>query len=487
MATVIPDPNRPALMANAVSLFGNFVASIANVAPSSSVAVTLALLVSFAGLATPLAVLVVGVFMLFVALGYARLNHWLPNAGAPYVWVGKAVAPILGYAIGIIAIIGPTLSNIGNMTLAGGYTLGIISPGTAFSNLLVWVVAVIFMGAVTYISLRGIRPSIWVQVGIMIFEYIVVLLFVGLALKREIFDHVAGTVAPSLSEFSLSSSPGGITGLAGAFVICVWLYAGWEVPVMLGEESKKPHLSPGQASVFGTIFVMIYLTFLVMVFEGVTSQADLQKHGTDILGYAGGLLAPQPWGRLLSIAVLSAVFATTQMQLNSTSRVMWAMGRERLLPASLARVHRVFKTPIVTTLLLGCVPVVVLVPYLASASASTAIGYVISAAGILYTLMYAVIAVACVWYYRRKLTATVQGFVVTGLLPLLGSVAMFAAFIYAEKTEPLQVSLVVAAIIVIAVVAALIARAITNSPYFTEHSAAHDLDEQAQSPAEMAP
>src|SRR5580658_7800745 len=88
------------LMRDTVSLFGSFVAAVGNVAPSSSTALTLALILSFTGLASPLTVLVVGVFMLFIAFAYAQLNRWLPNAGAPYVWLGRSVAPLVGYAIG---------------------------------------------------------------------------------------------------------------------------------------------------------------------------------------------------------------------------------------------------------------------------------------------------------------------------------------------------------------------------------------------------
>ena len=132
------------------------------------------------------------------------------------------------------------------------------------------------------------------------------------------------------------------------------------------------------------------------------------------------------------------------------------------------------------------VPMVVLIPYLASSTASTAIGYVISAAGILYTLMYAIIAFACVWYYRQRLTASAGGFLITGALPLVGGVAMLAAFIYAMATQPPQVSLVTGTIILVAVIAAFVAWSVTKSPYFSDHRAAHDLAEEDRSPADIA-
>ena len=295
-------------------------------------AFTLALLVSFAGLASPLAVVIAGILMLLCALGYSRLNNWQPHAGAPYHWVGRAVSPTLGYATGILAILAATVANIGNITLAGTYLLGVVSPGTSFGNPVVLLVSAIIMGLVIYLAVRGIRPSIRVQTAIIVFEYTVVILFVLLALKREVIDAVAGTTAPSLAAFAPSNSPTGWTGIASAAVICGFLYAGWEAPLTLGEESQNAHFNPGRAAMLGVVFLTIWYSFLVIVFQGLASQKEIAAHGTDILGYAGSLLLPDPWGRLLALAVLSAVFATTQMQLTESSRVTFAMARERLLP-----------------------------------------------------------------------------------------------------------------------------------------------------------
>ena len=82
MAAVTDSHETVGLKANAVNLWGDFVVSIANVAPSSSVAFTLALLVGFTGFSSPLAVLIVGIAMFLVSMGYAALNRWKPSAGA---------------------------------------------------------------------------------------------------------------------------------------------------------------------------------------------------------------------------------------------------------------------------------------------------------------------------------------------------------------------------------------------------------------------
>ncbi|HYM50430.1 MAG TPA: APC family permease [Candidatus Limnocylindrales bacterium] len=466
---------HPTLLANAISLGGDWVASVANVAPSSSVAFTLALLVGLAGLASPLAVALAGLAMLLVAVGYSRLNNWKPHAGAPFIWVGETVSPVLGYATGILAVLAATVANIGNITLAGTYLLGILSPGTTFANPLVWVLSAAIMALVVYIAVLGIRPSIRVQTSIIVFEYAVVILFVLLSLKREIIDHVAGTTAPSLNAFAIHTSPTGLAGVIGALVICGFLYAGWEAPLVLGEESKDAHFNPGRAAILGVVFLTVWYTFLIIVFQGVDSTKAIAANSTDFLGYAGRLLLPDPWGRLLSLAVLSAVFATTQMQLTESSRVTFAMARDRLLPKGLAVVHRTFRTPWVAAIVLGVIPPIALIPYLANAGATTAIGYVISADGLLYLIMYAIIAFACVWYYRRLLGTGTRHLVESGILPLVGGLANLGIFAYGLKTQTPQVSIVAGALCLACVVWAAIARvAIGSVPYFQRTTTAHD-------------
>jgi amino acid transporter len=478
---------HPTLLTGALSLGADWVASVANVAPSSSVAFTLALLVSFAGLASPLAVVVAGILMLLVAIGYSRFNRWKPHAGAPYIWVGQSVGPVLGYATGILAILAATVANIGNITLAGTYLLGLISPGSTFPGLLVWVISAAIMGLVIFVAVRGIRPSIVVQTSIIVFEYAIVVFFVILVLVREIVKHPAGTHVPSLSAFSLGTSPTGFSGIASAVVICGFLYAGWEAPLVLSEESEKPHFNPGRAAILGVIFLTVWYTFLIIVFQGVASPKDIQAHGTDVLAYTGTLLLPQPWARLLPLAVLSAVFATTQMQLTESSRVTFAMGRDELLPRGLARIHRAYRTPWVAALALGMIPAIALIPYLASSAATTAIGYIISADGLLYLCMYFLIATACVWYFRSVLASGVTNLLLSGVLPLIGGLAVLAVFIYGLTTQTHQVSIVAGAIVVLCLVAAIIARFVSRAPYFKQPSAAHTVVTEYPEDVEVTP
>lgn len=425
------------LAKNQVGLLGDFTFSIANVAPSSSVAFTLALLVSFTGYTAPLAVLVVGLMMFLCSWGYASLNRWKANAGAPYVWVGEAVSPSVGVGTGLLNVAVSTFANVGNITLAGTYLLFVVAPTHVFAKPVTWAVAAIVVGALVYLAIQGVKPSVWMQIAFIVVEYGAMITFAILALVHE-SHHTGGAALPSLSAFSLSSaihSVGGFSGLLKAAVPCGFLYLGWEATAVLSEESTNQNINPGRAMMMGTLFLTIWYTLLIWIFQGVSSQADVLKNGSDILAYSGQLLVPGFWGRALPFAVLVAVMGTIQIQMVEPSRVLYAMARDKLVPNFFGVLHDKHRTPWIGLICLSVIPPLVLIPYLANASASKAIGYIISADGMIGLFMYFVIAVASVWFYRAQLRHSASKFFGLGLLPLIGGLFMLFMFVYGLSTQ----------------------------------------------------
>jgi len=410
----------------------------------------------------------VGAMMFCVALGYASMNRWKAHAGAPYVWVGEAVSPVAGIGTGLLSALGSTLFNIGNITLAGAYLLFVVAPSTTFPKPVTWLIATAIMGALLWLSIRGVRPSVWVQTALIVVEYASVTAFVILALIHEASGH-GGATLPSLSDFSFSSSLGGFRGLADAGVTCAVLFAGWEAAAVMGEESKKPRQNPGRAMITGVVFLTVWYTFLIMVFQGIASHHEIVSHGADVLAYAGSLLVPGPLGRILPLAVLIAVIGTTQIEMTEPSRILYALARDRLLPRFLRKVHQSHRTPWVALAVLGAIPPIFLIPYLASASANTAISNIISSGGELYLFMYFVIAVSSVWFYRHQLTRSTGAFIFGGVLPLVGGLLMLVIDVYGLTTEPGVVTGVALGILVLVYVAAfVITRSVKSSPFLEE-------------------
>jgi amino acid transporter len=456
------------LRANAIGLGGDVIVAVANVAPSSAVAFTLALLLTLTGLASPLVVVIVGALMLCVTLGYAAMNRWRPSAGAPYVWVGEATTPVAGIGTGLLQALGATLFNIGNITLAGAYLLFVVSPSTTFPKVVTWLIAAAIMGALLWLSIRGLRPSVLVQTTLIVIEYASVISFVILALIHEA-SGAGGATLPSASDFSFSSNIGGIRGLANAGVTCAVLYAGWEAVSVVGEESTKPRQNPGRAMIASVAFLIIWFTGLIMVFQGISSHKTVLAHGGDILAYAGSLLAPGLAGRILPLAVLIAVIGTTQLQMTESSRILYAFARDRLLPSWLGKISQTHQTPWAALTVLGLIPPIFLIPYLASGTFFTVITNIISSGGELYLFLYFVVAVSSVWFFRSQLRKSGRSMLLGGILPLAGGFLMLVLCIYGMTTEAGVVTGVALGIIALTyILAFFMVRFVKSSPFLDE-------------------
>jgi amino acid transporter len=479
------------LRENAVNLWGDFVVSIANVAPSSSVAYTLALLVAFAGHVAPLAVLVTGIGMFLCAMGYASLNRWRAHAGAPYVWVSEAISPPVGAGTGMLNIFVSTFANVGNITLAGSYLLFVLFPTRTFSSPVTWIVAAAIMGILVWLSIRGIRPTVWVQTTLIVIEYTAMISFVVLALIHE-SSGAGGATLPSLSDFTISKAVagvGGFKGLAEAAVPCGFLYLGWEATAVLGEESTHRNINPGRAMLLGTGFLTIWYTFLIVVFEGVSSTGQVLAHGTDVLAYAGQLLVPGFLGRALPLAVLIAVIGTCQIQMVEPSRILFALARDRVIPRFFGFINRAHQTPWAALLVLAAIPPILLIPYLASTSANHAIGDIISADGMFGLFLYFVMALSSVWFYRAYLRRGVLMFLALGVLPLIGGLYMGLVFFYGLTTQTAVVAWVSVAGVALAfgIGALIVWRAAPSSPFFAEIEERRKADRMAGESAGTEP
>jgi amino acid transporter len=424
-------------------------------------------------------VLVVGFAMFLCSMGYASLNRWKAHAGAPYVWVGEAVTPSVGVGTGFLNVAVSTFANVGNITLAGAYLLFVVAPTHAFGKPITWLIATLIMGVMAWLSIQGIKPSVRVQIAFIVIEYGTMIAFVILALIHE-SRGIGGAVLPSLSDLTISKAVngvGGFTGLLKAAVPCGFLFLGWEATSVLGEESTHANIHPGRAMMMGTLFLTFWYTFLIWVFQGVSSQADILSHGSDVLANTGAQLVPGFWGRALPFAVLVAVVGTCQIQMTEPSRVLYALARDKLVPRVFGFISQKHATPWAGLVILAAIPPILLIPYLANASASRAIGYIISADGMMGLFMYFVIATSSVWFYRAHLRKSLGQALLLGGLPLLGGLFMLFIYIYALTTQSHVIAWVsVVGIVLMYALGYVVKLVRPNAPFFQEVQARRKED-----------
>ncbi|MGH3355000.1 MAG: APC family permease, partial [Nocardioidaceae bacterium] len=108
-----------------------------------------------------------------------------------------------------------------------------------------------------------------------------------------------------------------------------------------------------------------------LVFPEFTQFTSVDSAATDVMRHAGGAFLAS----FFTAAYVAGCFASAMASQASVSRILYAMGRDRVLPRRLlGRLHERFHTPANATLLVGAVSFVALVISLELAAAIISFG-----------------------------------------------------------------------------------------------------------------
>ncbi len=450
------------LRPRSVGLRGDWIASITNVAPTAATTLTMAALIGASGLASPLALLIAGAAMLFCAVAYHRLNTWQASAAAPVQWVARGLSPIIGFAVGILVLMTALTSNIGNITLIGSTVLSLIAPSQTNNKPLTWVVATVICLLVVAIAVIGVKVTIRFEGWVVLVEYMIILSLALWGLVTELTSHAAGITAPSWSWFSVPH--GGSAGLISGVVIATFLLGGWDSPIYLGDEQQRQR-DPGRSVLISITFCTLWVVFLFISLQGLASAKDITTNGSNVLPFLAGRLGDKAFVDLVALAVIASFATTIQSQIVDGSRIMFGLGRDRTVPKALGRTGR-HRTPVAGLIVMGVIPIIALILYLASSSLQTTIVYIDSTGGLLFAGYYVVISLYSIWYYRSVLFRDMREFLLGLLLPLVGAGTLVYVIVKSLPTTSTPVKIIALVLFLVGIPLALLSKAITRAPFF---------------------
>jgi amino acid transporter len=427
------------LKSGALGLISSVVVATASVAPAYSLAATLGFVVAVIGLQSPIVCIVAFVPMLLASIGYNELNKADPDCGTTFTWASRAFGPKTGWAGGWAIVAADVLVMASLAQVAGQYVFLLFNAQGIGSNpasgwvLLVGVVWIVSMTAICYV---GIEVSANFQKILLSIELIMLtVLSVTALVKVADGHHPASSIQVTASwfdPFDASLSPF-IVGM----VLFLFIYWGWDTAVSVNEETADRRKTPGRSAMISTVLLLvIYLlvTTSVQSFAGIgTSGIGLgnSANTSDVLSILGGAVFGTTGigavlSRLLILMVLSSAAASTQTTILPTARTTLSMAVYQALPKSFAKIHPRFRTPTVSTVLMGFISIVlyVLMNYL---SHGAVISDAVSACGFFIAFYYGLTAFACVWYYRTTLFESARNLWMRGILPLLGGLILYFA------------------------------------------------------------
>ncbi len=257
---------------------------------------------------------------------------------------------------------------------------------------------VVILASVAGVAYLGIGTSSWVDLALVAGEVAVIA-----ALAITILVKV-GPVHYSAAVLWPASSPNGqFTDVTNALIFGITAFAGFETAAALGEEARNARRSI-PVSTIGIVIVTGLFYMLVVCAE----TFGLGRHG--ILGLTRqpnplGYLTGRYWSPsalwVIDLVVVLTGLGFVTAAVNAIVRVVFAMGRERVLPPSLARLSR-RHTPAVA---IGCVVVLALalgLPLTYAYGGARTFGYLAGAAGLSLVLIYLAVNLSAIRAFRTE-------------------------------------------------------------------------------------
>ncbi|WP_374118528.1 APC family permease [Streptomyces sp. 8L] len=406
--------------------------AVAGSAPAYTISTTTAVLVGAVGLASPAALLYCAVPMFGIVLAYGRLGRLDGNAGAAYSWVGRTLHPFLGFLAGWALVVSTTIFMVAGALPAGTLTLSLFDPALGErvgADALVGAGWFLLMLAVV---MGGVRLSVRTQLALTGVEVALLLVFLGLAVAHggggRDFDW-------GWLGFSHFDGPGGFA--AGA-LIATFYFWGWDVTSNLSEETRNSRRTAGLAALIGVGVVFLLFEAYTVAVNMVLTPEQVAAGGADVLRVLGEAVWPGTGGRVLIVAVLLSTVATFETTLIQVTRSLFAMGRDRALPAALGRVHRRWNTPYTAIATVGAVALAMLLAAGAIGSVTEVVTDAVTAISLQISVYYGLAGLAVVVAYRKLLLTSVKEFLLSGVWPLSGSV--FVLWMFAQSLGRLSVT-----------------------------------------------
>lgn len=303
------------------------------------------------GNAVWMAFLISAVAALLTGLSYACLGSRYPRAGgAAYITQRAFGRPLPAYIVGIAVM----AAGITSMATASRIFAGYFQ---AFAEgIPSWCIIAAFLTGLTLINLRGIRESAWANAVCTWIEAGGLLLIIGIGARY------IGTV-DYLDIRSVEHPDTGVTFplIFNGAVLTFYSFLGFEDMLNVSEEVKHPRRSIpiGMLLAIG-IATLIYL-LISIVAVSVVPHAELAASDEPLVEVVRRAAPWFPTSAFTGVA-LFAVSNTALLCFIMSSRLAYGMACQGLLPAPLARVHPVRRTPHIAifTVIAIVVPIVLL-------------------------------------------------------------------------------------------------------------------------------
>ncbi|MCO1660444.1 amino acid permease [Pseudonocardia sp. S2-4] len=305
-----------------------------------------------AGPAVVWSFVIAGVVAGLTAVCYAELASAVPVSGSSYsyayatlgevVAMGVAACLLLEYGVSSAAV-AVGWSEYLNQLL--GNLFGVAIPDVLSNSPeeggIINLPAIVLVALCALLLIRGASESAAVNATMVLIKLAVLVLFIVVG--------ISGWNTDNFADFA----PFGVTGITGAAGIIFFSYIGLDAVSTAGEEVRNPRRTMPLAILIAlaTVTVVYVLVALVAVAAQPAAEFEGQEAGLSaILESVTG----QAWpGTLIAAGAVISIFSVTLVTIYGQTRILFAIGRDGMLPRFFSTVNPRTRTPVNNTIVVA--------------------------------------------------------------------------------------------------------------------------------------
>lgn len=296
------------------------------------------------GATAPIAYLLCAVVMGLVVLCMAEAGSRVSLTGGLYAYVGVAFGPFAGFLTGFLLWMVMTfvMAAVATVLMA---SLGALVPALSSRGASAAVIVMVY-GIFATINILGVTRGANVNTFLTVAKILPLLLL------------MAGGLFAIDSANLVITDPPTIATLARSSILLIFAFAGIEAALVPGGEMRNPARTVPAAIFIAMIAITALYAGLQFVAQGVLGPALASSKAAPLAEAAGVGLGGWARNVLLAGAVISTLGHAGGMIL-AAPRTLFAFARDGFLPAALAHLHPVHRSP-VAAILVQCTIVLVL-------------------------------------------------------------------------------------------------------------------------------
>jgi len=372
-----------------------------------------------AGAALPLSFLLAFIACLFVGNTVVQFARRLPSAGSFYTFNSYGLGKTAGFFTGWLFWVGYAILAPGLFTAVGAFAHDYVRS-TFNSDVPWWIFSLVGMAIVVGLSIRSIKASVQVDLTLLTIEVLVFLVLAVIAIAR-------GGSGNSLAVFTPAASPSGFSGVGLGVVFGILSFIGFDAAATLGEETRNPRrnvpLAVGGALIIVGVFY-VFVMYALTAGYGLINPANYKTFLNDANPIITLAHHYTPWlEQVIDLAAIAGIFSCLLAIHNTTTRIIFSMGRDRVLPHVLGRVHPRWFSPYtaifaqtIFTLVIGFAVGTWLGP-----GATGAYGFTGAIGTVAIVIVYMLSNIALIRYY---FTLPERNLLLHIVIPILGVVAL---------------------------------------------------------------